>query len=297
MHFSLLTTGLWWASAYGAAVDMLKRDTPLKVELTSLGNNSMVKAAVTNTDSRGYNLFYKGSFLDGDSPVDKFEVHGEASRAAFNGVLLRMATTNLETTQFVPIQPGQTIETEIDVAELYDVETSGSYTVRAVGSMPYAELNSTTLTGRSVAFSSNALTMDIDGDQAKVVPYAVHTMMAKKTHGTEHQRLLRPAKYSSQASTFQLCRPRQQRRIRRGSRLPTPRILQIQLQLRRQHSLSALRRRRQRMRQHHQRRHRHILLRRQIRLLPFRGRFGLHVARVQLYRILRHFLYLSRACQ
>lgn len=30
-----------------------------------------------------------------------------------------MATTNLETTQFVPIQPGQTIETEIDVAELY----------------------------------------------------------------------------------------------------------------------------------------------------------------------------------
>lgn len=80
MHFSLLTAGLWWASAYGAAVDILKRDTPLKVELTSLGSNSMVKAAVTNTDSRGYNLFYKGSFLDGDSPVDKFEVHGEGKR-------------------------------------------------------------------------------------------------------------------------------------------------------------------------------------------------------------------------
>lgn len=59
--------------------------------------------------------------------------------------------------------------------------------------MPYAELNSTTLTGRSVAFSSNALTMDIDGDQAKVVPYAVHTMMAKKrtelsTNGCSAQR-------------------------------------------------------------------------------------------------------------
>lgn len=124
MQLSLLIAGSCLALAHGAAVDLFKRDTPLTVELTSLGDNSRVKAAVTNTDSRGYNLFYRGSFLDGDSPVDKFEVHGEASRAAFNGVLLRMATTNLEATQFVPILAGQTIETEIDVAELYGMLSS-----------------------------------------------------------------------------------------------------------------------------------------------------------------------------
>lgn len=142
MRLSLLTTCIWLAVAHAAVVDLLKRDTPLIVELTALGDNSKVKATVTNTDSRGYNLFYRGSFLDGDSPVDKFEVHGEgqsvsilrifvhhsqslASRAAFNGVLLRMATTHLEATQFVPIQPGQTIETEIDVAELYGMFSFG----------------------------------------------------------------------------------------------------------------------------------------------------------------------------
>lgn len=47
--------------------------------------------------------------------------------------------------------------------------------------MPYAELNSTKLSGKSVAFSSNALTMDIDGDQAKAVPYAVHSLAQKRT--------------------------------------------------------------------------------------------------------------------
>ena len=53
------------------------------------------------------------------------------------------------------------------MAELYDVETTDSYIVRAIGSMPYAELGTTNLTGKSVAFSSNTLTMDIDGDAAK----------------------------------------------------------------------------------------------------------------------------------
>ena len=85
-----------------------------------------------------------------------------------------MATTGtLSATNFVPIEPHQTIETEIDIAELYDVETTDTYVVRATGAMPYADINSTTLTGDSVAFSSNALTLDIDGDMAKATPYAI----------------------------------------------------------------------------------------------------------------------------
>ena len=78
MQFSLLISAPWMAFASianGAAIDLLKRSTPLTVELTPLGN-SKVKASVTNNDARGYNLFYKGSFLDGDSPVDKFTVNG-----------------------------------------------------------------------------------------------------------------------------------------------------------------------------------------------------------------------------
>lgn len=47
--------------------------------------------------------------------------------------------------------------------------------------MPYADLNSTTLSGESVAFSSNTLTLDIDGDKAKAVPYLAHKIAHKRT--------------------------------------------------------------------------------------------------------------------
>jgi deuterolysin len=47
--------------------------------------------------------------------------------------------------------------------------------------MPYAELNSTELTGKSIAFASNTLTMDIDGDMAREVPYAINRVERKRT--------------------------------------------------------------------------------------------------------------------
>ncbi|KAF7197411.1 Neutral protease 2-like [Pseudocercospora fuligena] len=182
MKLAILSVVALVASVSAGAIDLQKRDTPLQVQLSQVdGDNSKVKVEVTNTGSQGYNLFYKGSFLDGDSPVDKFVVQGTAQRAKFNGVLLRMSTKNLTASEFVPIESGQTIETEIDVAELYDVESTDSYAVRAVGSMPYAELGTTELTGKSVAFSSNTITMDIDGDVAMKVPYAVDRAHEKRT--------------------------------------------------------------------------------------------------------------------
>ncbi|EME81256.1 uncharacterized protein MYCFIDRAFT_189452 [Pseudocercospora fijiensis CIRAD86] len=182
MKFAIFSIAALVASVSAGAIDLQKRDTPLQVQLSQVeGDNSKVKVEVTNTGSQGYNLFYKGSFLDGDSPVDKFVVQGTAQRANFNGVLLRMSTKNLTASEFVPIESGQTIETEIDVAELYDVESTDSYAVRAVGSMPYAELGSTKLTGKSVRFSSNTITMDIDGDMAMKIPYAVDRPHQRRT--------------------------------------------------------------------------------------------------------------------
>ncbi|KXT00836.1 hypothetical protein AC578_984 [Pseudocercospora eumusae] len=146
MKLAILSVAVLVASVSAGAIDLQKRDTPLQVQLSQVnGDNSKVKVEVTNT----------------------------AQRANFNGVLLRMSTKNLTASEFVPLESGQTIETEIDVAELYDVESTDSYAVRAVGSMPYAELGTTELTGKSVAFSSNTITMDIDGDMAMKIPYMV----------------------------------------------------------------------------------------------------------------------------
>lgn len=77
MKLAILSVAALVASVSAGAIDLQKRDTPLQVQLSQVdGDNSKVKVEVTNTGSQGYNLFYKGSFLDGDSPVDKFVVQG-----------------------------------------------------------------------------------------------------------------------------------------------------------------------------------------------------------------------------
>lgn len=76
------------------------------------------------------------------------------------------------------IQPGQTLEAEIDIAELYDVESSDTYAVQAAGLLQYADLNATALTG-ALDYSSNVVSMDIDGEVAKSVPYAIDAVQKR----------------------------------------------------------------------------------------------------------------------
>ncbi|KXS98559.1 hypothetical protein AC578_4320 [Pseudocercospora eumusae] len=172
MKLNLLSVAAMASVVSSTAIDISKRDSPLEVTLSAV-SNSKVKASVTNTGTAGYNLFYKGSFLDTDAPVDKLAVSGTTSKAAFKGALLRMKTTDLTDASFLELQPGQTIEREVEIAELYDVEASDSYTVQAAGFLPYAELNATELTTDALAYSSNMLQLEIDGEQAKSVAYAV----------------------------------------------------------------------------------------------------------------------------
>lgn len=73
MKFTALSLAAWATLASSTAIDVNKRASALEVTLEAVGN-SKVKASVTNTASQGYNLFYKGSFLDSSAPVDKFVV-------------------------------------------------------------------------------------------------------------------------------------------------------------------------------------------------------------------------------
>ena len=56
------------------AINVNKRDSPLKVELTATGN-SEVKVAVTNTGDKALNLLSKGTFLDEELPVEKVKMY------------------------------------------------------------------------------------------------------------------------------------------------------------------------------------------------------------------------------
>lgn len=75
---------------------------------------------------------------------------------------------------------GETIEVEVELAELYELSTSGSYDVLAAGAIPYAELNSTVLSGNALVFSSNTLSLDVDATEAAKIEKAVD-VLAKRT--------------------------------------------------------------------------------------------------------------------
>lgn len=60
------------ASALAVRMDVTKRDSPLKVEIQSVGN-SAVKAVITNTGSEPIKLMKTGSILD-QTAIEKAEI-------------------------------------------------------------------------------------------------------------------------------------------------------------------------------------------------------------------------------
>lgn len=60
--------------ATAASVDVFKRETPLKVELSAAGN-SQVKVVLTNSGDKTLNLLSKGTFLDEENPIEKVTMY------------------------------------------------------------------------------------------------------------------------------------------------------------------------------------------------------------------------------
>lgn len=91
-----------------------------------------------------------------------------------------MSTTGLSEDSFKSIMAGQTIETEVELAELYEMDQNGAYSVLAAGAIPYADLNSTELKSDALHYSSNTLSLNVDAAKAKAIPFAVD-VIAKRT--------------------------------------------------------------------------------------------------------------------
>jgi len=72
--FSQLTVAALASYATAASVDVFKRETPLKVELSAAGN-SQVKVVVTNNGDKALNLLSKGTFLDEENPIEKVTMY------------------------------------------------------------------------------------------------------------------------------------------------------------------------------------------------------------------------------
>jgi len=81
--FSRLTVAALASYATAASVDVFKRETPLKVELSAAGN-SQVKVVVTNNGDKALNLLSKGTFLDEENPIEKVTMYAnKGSKSSF----------------------------------------------------------------------------------------------------------------------------------------------------------------------------------------------------------------------
>jgi len=87
---------------------------------------------------------------------------------------------HLSDEDFTSIAAGQTIYQDLDIAEFYSLDDS-IYDISAQNNLPYAEANSTSLTGDSLPFTSNVLSLSINGSEAAAVPKALSKLDLKRS--------------------------------------------------------------------------------------------------------------------
>lgn len=138
-------------------------DSPLNVELEFTGNTA-VKALIKNNGSEDLKLFKTGTFLD-DSHVEKVEVFKAEEKVPFDGIRLRVSTSNLDESAFQVLAAGETIEASFDIAVAHDLSAGGDFKVMTEGAFAYANLDSTEIAG-AVPFISNSVDAAVDGEQA-----------------------------------------------------------------------------------------------------------------------------------
>ncbi|KAK7705482.1 hypothetical protein SLS57_010016 [Botryosphaeria dothidea] len=163
MKFSAGLSLVLAATASATAINLNKRDTPLDVKLEMIGN-SEVKATVTNKGLSALKLYKTGTILD-KAPVEKVEINSAESRVDFDGIRLRVATSNLSEENFQTIPAGESIEVSFDVAEVHDLAAGGSFDILSEGAFPYAEADSLDIAG-AAAYITNKITATVDGTQA-----------------------------------------------------------------------------------------------------------------------------------
>lgn len=136
--------------------------------------HAVVKATVKNTGTTALNLLKYGTLFDA-APVEKLSVMDAESKVAFEGVLRRVQTKDLAADVFYLLEAGATYETEINAAAVHTL-TTGKYSVTAEGAIPYAQADSTELTGDAVYYKSNTLELPVDGALAAKVKRAIPTL-------------------------------------------------------------------------------------------------------------------------
>ncbi|KKK20430.1 hypothetical protein AOCH_005489 [Aspergillus ochraceoroseus] len=172
MHF--ITPLALLATFHGVSATLLDvpRSAPgLNVTLTKVGN-TQIKAVVENAGSENVTFVHLNFFKD-SAPVKKVSLFRGDSEVEFHGIKYRVKSQNLTESALTSLAPGATIEDVIDIASTSDLSEGGPITIRASGQVPI--VTGDRITG-SVPFSSNELTIEVNGTEAATVSKAVKTL-------------------------------------------------------------------------------------------------------------------------
>lgn len=94
------------------------------------------------------------------------------TKVPFEGIKIRLLTSGLGPDDFLTLGAGETKNVTVETAALHTLNDGGDFDVFAKGLLPYAEANSTSLAG-NLPYSSNKLTMSVDGAIAATVAKAI----------------------------------------------------------------------------------------------------------------------------
>jgi deuterolysin len=94
--------------------------------------------------------------------------HHTEEKVSFQGIKLRLMTSNLAEEAFQVIAAGETVEAEFDIGKVHDLKAGGDFDVVAAGSISVAAVDSTELSG-AVSYSSNTVSTKVDGKAAAAV--------------------------------------------------------------------------------------------------------------------------------
>ncbi|KAK2616679.1 hypothetical protein QQS21_000502 [Conoideocrella luteorostrata] len=145
--------------------------TPLDVKLEMIGN-SKVKATIANNGKGNLKLLKLGTIFD-QAAVQKATVSSNGHNLEFDGLFLHVAVDRLDESAFQRIPARESVEVTFDVAEVFDLSSTGKYDIHANGVLSFAEEGNNKLIG-SVPYSSNVIKADVNGEEAALSRIAFH---------------------------------------------------------------------------------------------------------------------------
>lgn len=192
MRFAALSTAVIAFCNNALAAPAQPEPPSLDVTLSQV-ENTRVKAVVKNSGNNDVTFVHLNFFKD-DAPVQKVSAYRDGTalllcknstlihsdnELEFEGIRRVYQHEELSDESLTTLAAGSTYEDEFDISQIYDVSAGGSYTIRSEGVVHTASDHNV---GAATDYSSNELTIQVDGSKASATVAKSANTLDKRTN-------------------------------------------------------------------------------------------------------------------